>query len=144
MPWPRRLSTLLACLILGGAPPGRAEVSNLAACEEKLALLPDGEDGARCLYDLGRGGGPSRDAAARRLEELHADRPGDPWFGLYLANLRLVKRDPGAEELYRETAELAARRGLPRPEVLARSGLSRLLRLASSAAPHDALPPAQR
>lgn len=128
MPRLRGSSALLACLAVLGIRPAAAAVPDLKECEAQLAQAPDGE-AASCLVDLARGRSAEREAAVRRLEQLLKDRPDDPWFGLHLASVRrIAKRLQEAEALYRTSAEVSARRGLARTEVIARTRLARLLR----------------
>src|SRR5215210_2920130 len=129
----RATSAALAALILAVPALARASSpSDLTRCREQLALAPDGEAPALCLYDLATGTGLSRMAAARRLEELTAEHPESPWFLLYLGKLKWQTRDPAevreSGELYRRSAELARRRGLAEAELGARRGLYRVLR----------------
>lgn len=128
MPRLRGSSALLAWLAVLGVSPARAAAPpDLDACEARIARAPDGE-AAACLVDLARARGAPRKEAARRLEQLFEDRPEDPWFGIHLGSVRWTGRRPEeAEALYRESAGLAARRGLARPEVFARLRLARLV-----------------
>src|SRR6185436_20175907 len=76
--------------------------------------------------------GPSREAAARRLEGLVRERPENPWLAIDLGSLKWQTRDKEqvleAEKLYRQSIEKAHRRGMARAEFAARKGLCRILR----------------
>jgi CHAT domain-containing protein/tetratricopeptide (TPR) repeat protein len=127
-----RRARAVLILPLFAIPPARAAVpADLPACEALLARSRS-EDAALCLYEVAAGKGPSRTAAARRLEVLRAKHPEDPWFSLQLARYKWRTQDPRemaeAERLYRRTAELAADTRLPRAECQARAGISRMLR----------------
>ena len=130
----------LAVLILGLPIPGRA--SPLASCEEQLAQAPGREEPARCLYELATGAGGARPAAVRRLRDLIAEHPGNPWFPIYLGKVKGQAVEPEAlaeaEALYTLGARLAEQQGLEEAEFSARWGLCRILRNAGRSEEEDA------
>lgn len=122
-------ASIAAAILAIPAPAGASPQSDLAACEEHLARSPGGEAPALCLYEVAAGNGPSRTAASRRLGELAAKHPEDPWLQLYLGKL---KRQTGEVEeaagLYLRAADMAGRRGMAAAEFEARAGLCRISR----------------
>ncbi|HEX5718921.1 MAG TPA: CHAT domain-containing protein [Thermoanaerobaculia bacterium] len=120
-------ATILAIPAMAGASPQDLEV-----CEQHLERSSGGEAPALCLYEVATGNGPWRTAASRRLEELVAKYPEDPWLLLYLGKLKRQTHKPDevqeAAELYLLAAGLAGRRGMAAAEYEARSGLCRILR----------------
>lgn len=120
----------LAVLILALPIPGSA--LPMASCEEMLARAPDREEPARCLYELATGAGGFQPAAVRRLQELVAEHPGNPWFPIYLGKVKGQAVEPEAlkeaEALYTLGARLAERQGMAEAEFSARWGLCRILR----------------
>jgi CHAT domain-containing protein/tetratricopeptide (TPR) repeat protein len=125
-------ASIAAAILAIPAPAGASPQPDLEVCEQHLARSPGGEAPALCLYQVAAGNGPSRAAASRRLEELAAKHPGDPWLLLYLAKLKRQTHQPGevrkAAELYLLAAGMAGRRGMAAAEYEARSGLCRILR----------------
>ncbi|MEA2559153.1 MAG: hypothetical protein QOH06_657 [Acidobacteriota bacterium] len=121
-------AAILAIPALAGASPP----SDLEICEQHLARSPGEEAPALCLYEAAAGNGPSRAAAARRLEELAAKHSEDPWLLIYLGRLKWQTHEPGevqkAADLYLLAAGMAGRRGMPAAEFEARSSLCRILR----------------
>ena len=112
-------------LLLLASPTGIA-AQNLSTCASKD---PESEAASLCLYQLAEGTGPFREAAARKLEELRTAHPDRSWPALYAGQVRWLAGDKKeAEELYRRAIEIAAGRGQPRAELLARSSLCRILR----------------
>jgi LPXTG-motif cell wall-anchored protein len=130
MRWLRGSSALFACLALTGADVAAASPGSVSPpeCEAQLSRAPDGEQAALCLSGLAWLPGPFQERAGRRLEQLAEEHPDIPWFGFQLARLRHQPAPREAELLYRQSIAVAARRGLARAEVYARTGLARLLR----------------
>lgn len=123
---PRGHAALFAALIVTSSVRVLAQ-ADLEACEKQIALDRDGEAPVRCLYDLAKGSGPSRAAAAERLEELRASHPENAWLTHYSAHLKWLAGDGEAQEMYRRAAELARQQRMPRAELLARSALALML-----------------
>jgi tetratricopeptide (TPR) repeat protein len=128
----RRVSAFLV-LILASVHQARASnTPDLATCKELLVRAPDEESPAECLFEVATKAGPSQETAARQLEELAEERPESLWFAIYLGNLKRQTRDHrqvlAAEKLYRQSAAVASRRGLPDAEFEALRGLCRILR----------------
>ena len=121
-------ATILAIPALAGASPQ----PDLEVCEQHLARSPGGEAPALCLHQVATGNGPYRTTASRRLEELAAKHPEDPWLLLYLGKLKWQTQEPEevqqAAELYLLAADRAGRRGMAAAEYEARSSLCRILR----------------
>ncbi|HVG11089.1 MAG TPA: CHAT domain-containing protein [Thermoanaerobaculia bacterium] len=125
------LSSLTALILAVPVLAGATSFPELAACERKLALALGQEEPARCFYDLATGSGPSRIAAANRLQQLIEKHPESPWFPIYLGKVKQagdladLKK---AESLYLLGARLAVEQGLAEAEFNARWGLCRILR----------------
>src|SRR5688500_13440446 len=121
-------ATILAIPALAGASPQ----PDLEVCEQHLARSPGGAAPALCVYEVATGKSPLRTTASRRLEELVAKYPADPWLLLYLGKLKRQTHRPDevqeAAELYLLAAGIAGRRGMAAAEYEARSGLCRILR----------------
>src|SRR5688500_7267211 len=114
-------------LLLAG--PAGVAAKDLAACAPIVAKEPGSEAASLCLYDLAAGTSPSRASATRKLEELQAAHPDEPWPAIYLGYVRwLTGARDEAEKSYRRAIEVAVGRGQPRAELLARSALCRALR----------------
>ncbi len=124
----RRTLLALAALAFAGVAGARAP-GPFAACEERLAMEPDGYEAHLCFFRAARG--PEQVAAARRrLESRRRDDPDSPWPALILGHFAFAGQDHDhALELYRHAARHFAARGEQRGEVLARSNLRRLLHL---------------
>jgi hypothetical protein len=124
-----RLAAWCACLVLGGevvvaqrVPPAFAE------CEPR-AGEPWTYDRLMCLRRVGLEQG-ARDEARRRLRQLSAATPSNPWVTLVLAHVTLDElQRPQAIALYEAAAEAFARSQEAEGEVIARQNVATQYRL---------------
>ncbi len=97
---------------------------DLDACAQLFAAHPEAESSAECFYRVGSGSALESEAI-RRMQELRARHPQNPWLSFYLGYL--TWGDPEALELFCTAADLFATRGEVAGEVRARFNLHHIL-----------------